>query len=665
VWEPSHIISSTPATDRAGQLVHKHLVAYRPSTNITAEARADRLAAVPTPFVIDVEVPNADNPANTDIVWKPVLEDTQSVPPELLLMAVADHSSKFVTTDSAYTPNYDSPIALLSETDLPEIDGEESAAYAFVNITELPSGETPKTYLQAMHSIEKKLWRFATDSEMQSLIDADSWELVKQTDASNVVSGKWVFKIKKDKDGNVSRYKARWVARGFSQRENVDYTEIFAPVVRASSIRTLVAYGNAMDMDMSTADVSSAFTWAEVDERIFVEQPHGYATRGPNGEAMVCKLKKGLYGTKQAARLWNKKFHATLLLDGWQQFESDPCVYWRRTERFGYQLVGVYVDDILHLYRGHHVHKAFVDQCNKSFPTKNEGEVEWILGFRVVRNRRARTLTIDQSQALSDFLADNDYTELNPAITPMDTGWKHDSDSPLLDKEASTAFRSQLMSIAYWSQYTRPDVAVAVSTLCRHVSAPTDMCNAALRRLIRYLVGTINYGITYSVVDNNTDKTLKLEAFADSSWGGEDDVQGKSMSGYVTYFGGGPISWSTGLQSVIAQSSAEAELIAAYNCSTAAVYHRTFLEDLGMTMSGATTIWEDNTACIAMSKNPVNHKRCRHILVKYHYLRTLRDNNIVKLEYVRTADQIADLMTKPTGRGIFLKLRPFLVRAVQ
>ena len=131
------------------------------------------------------------------------------------------------------------------------------------------------------------------------------------------------------------------------------------------------------------------------------------------------------------------------------------------------------------------------------------------------------------------------------------------------------------------------------------------------------------------------------------------------------YFGGGPINWGTGLQSVIAQSSGEAELIAAYTASTAAVYHRTFVEELGATQTGATVIWEDNTACIAMSKNPVNHKRCRHILVKYHYLRTLTDDSIIKLQYISTNDQIADLFTKPAKRAVFLKLRPFLVRRIQ
>jgi hypothetical protein len=536
-----------------------------------------------------------------------------------------------------------------------------ATCYAFASIGQLQAGETPMTYLQALNSVDRRKWRYALDLEYQALLDAHTWELVSADDAENIVSGKWVFKIKKNADGSVDRYKARWVARGFSQREGVDYNEIFAPVVRASSIRALAAYANALNLDMYGADVSNAFARADVDEEIFVAQPTGYTQHGPNGERLVTRLLKGLYGTKQAARLWNKKLISVLLKDGWTPFESDPCVFYRNSKEFGMQLVGVYVDDIMHLCTSRKVHEKFVKYLNSFFPTVDTGVLEWILGIRIQRDRKARQLTMDQSQAIKMFMTENDYNDLNAALTPMEENWKHDPDSPLLEEKDATKFRSQLMSIAYWAQYTRPDLSTATIILCRYVSKPTEYANLALRRLIRYLKDTIEYGIQYKFLDK---QTLKLECFTDSSWGGDDSVQAKSTSGYIVYFGGGPISWSSGLQSVIAQSSGEAEYIAAFNASTNVVYHRQFLDDLGIQLTGATLVWEDNTAAIAMSKNPVNHKRCRHILVKYHYLRDLHDQEVIKLQYLKTTDQIADLMTKPTSRAILLRLRPYLVKPI-
>ena len=193
------------------------------------------------------------------------------------------------------------------------------------------------------------------------------------------------------------------------------------------------------------------------------------------------------------------------------------------------------------------------------------------------------------------------------------------------------------------------------------MSNPNQSCLNALRRLIRYLRGTIDLGIIYKCSDS---KTLRLECYADSSWGGAEDVQCRSLSGYVCYFGGGPISWGSNLQTVIAQSSAEAELIAAFTASTAVVYHRSFLEELGEAQTGATVIWEDNTSCIAMSRNPVNHKRNRHIQLKYHYVRALNEDNTIRLEYCITTDMIADLLTKPLSRRLFEKLRDYLVLPV-
>ena len=184
-------------------------------------------------------------------------------------------------------------------------------AYCFVDI--LPSGDTPLKLNQALASVDRKHWKFALDSEYDQLVDAKTWELVPRSEARNVISGKWVFKIKKNKDGSIDRYKARWVARGFSQKHDIDYTEVFAPVIRYSSVRLLLNLANAQNLDCYGLDISNAFARADVDEKLFVEMPHGYTKTDSSGHPMVCRLCKGLYGTKQAARLWHQTFRSRLL----------------------------------------------------------------------------------------------------------------------------------------------------------------------------------------------------------------------------------------------------------------------------------------------------------------------------------------------------------------
>ena len=493
------------------------------------------------------------------------------------------------------------------------------------------------------------------------MVDAKTWTLVPKSQAKNVISGKWVFKIKKNADGSVDRYKARWVARGFSQKQDVDYNEIFAPVVRYSSVRMLLALANATDLNLYGLDISNAFARADCPEDLYVQMPHGYQKTDENGQPLVCKLCKGLYGTKQAARLWNQTLRARLTSDGWCQYESDPCIYSRQNPKFGMEYLGIYVDDIIHLASTDAAHDSLHKYCNNFFPTTTQGELTWILGMEIKRDRATRVLSINQTQATLTFLDSCNMRDVKPLPTPMESQWQYGDEPPVSDPDMHSEFRSKVGSISYLSQCTRPDIAFAVNKLCRHLHNPNKHCFRALNHLIHYLAGTPTLGIRYSFGENTA---LRLEAYADASYGGEDEAQAKSHHGYLIYFAGGIVDWSSTLQSTIALSSAESEHIAAFHASRSIFYYRQLLEELGHTQNQPTTLWEDNQACIAQSKNPVNHKRCKHILIKYHYLRQLTASNIVRLEYICTKSQIADALTKPLPPVDFLRLVPFLVSPV-
>jgi hypothetical protein len=536
---------------------------------------------------------------------------------------------------------------------------QRSELFAFVSVV-LPSGATPKNVDQALSSVDARHWRYALDAEYDQLVKALTWELVPRNEASNVVTGKWIFKIKRNEDGSIDRYKARWVARGFSQRHDIDYTEIFAPVIKYSSVRMLLSLSNAYGLHTYGLDVSNAFARADMDEVLHTEQPHGKVQYDCYGRPYVCRLNKALYGTKQAARLWNRKFRKFLLQDGWRQLESDPCIYTRHTTQHGWELLGLYVDDIIHSSRSTAAHTHLLEKCNVEFPTTSQGELTFILGMHVARDFATKTLNLDQTQAIIDFVEGCDIgSDYKSYPTPMDEQWKYGDDAAITDKALITEYRSKCGSIMYFSQCTRPDITFPIHRLCQHLATPNKHCFRALQRLICYLASTPHLGIQYTFGPSDT---LRLEAYADSTYGTPAEYKARSQSGSVIYFGGGPVDWSSSVQPVVALSSAEAEFISAFHTARSIVYFRQLLEELMLKMTGATVIWEDNQAAIAMSKNPVQTKRNKHMLLKYHYLRDLVESNIIRLEYIETGDQVADILTKATPTRIFTHLVKFLVR---
>ena len=458
IYEISHISRrSMQDTGPARFLTH-----YLPSYNMTQAALDARLSLSTSPFRAHEIFPSQYNSANFDITWKPVFEPASNFlnPDGTHLPVYVEFITRERATRSVLAPDTTASLATALLTHIsgaaailptlpvwaasspsiflsdmisaprfpprklpvsPEFSflPPNKTAFCFLSVT-LPSGATPKTEKQALASVDARHWRFALDSEYQQLVDALTWELVPRNSAANVISGKWVFKIKRNPDGSIDRYKARWVARGFSQRHNVDFTEIFAPVIRYSSVRLLLSLSNALDLDLYGYDISNAFARADVDAHIHVEQPHGFVKQDSSGRPYVCRLKKGLYGTKQAARLWHETLKQRLHSDGWRRLESDPCIFTRTTEKYGRELLGVYVDDLIHCCESETAHSRLHSLLQSHFPTTTQNPLTWILGMQITRDRATRTLTLDQTQAILTFLSDCDMLDARALTSPMD-----------------------------------------------------------------------------------------------------------------------------------------------------------------------------------------------------------------------------------------------------
>eukprot|EP00794_Sanderia_malayensis_P002050 gene2050-biopygen1853 len=251
----------------------------------------------------------------------------------------------------------------------------------------------PKTIEEALDSPHRSDWKEALDSEYKSLVDHQTWNLVEPPKGQNIVDSKWVFKVKYNAEGSVERFKTRLVAKGFTQKAGIDYEETFSPVVRYTSIRTLLAVVNQLDLDLHQMDVSTAFLNGTLSEDIYMSQPEGYIQEG--NESLVCKLNKSIYGLKQASRCWYDTLDQYLKKSGYKQCKADSCIYLKRVGT-QYTYIAVYVDDLLIASNDNNMLNKEKKSLQSRFNTKDLGEAHYCLGIQIQRDREKKKLLLHQ-----------------------------------------------------------------------------------------------------------------------------------------------------------------------------------------------------------------------------------------------------------------------------
>nr|CAE04807.2 OSJNBb0022P19.2 [Oryza sativa Japonica Group] len=389
--------------------------------------------------------------------------------------------------------------------------------------------DTPRTIEEAYSSLDANYWKEAVRSEMDSIISNGTWEVVERPYGCKSVGCKWVFKKKLRPDGTIEKYKARLVTKGYTQKEGEDFFDTYSPVARLTTIRVLLALAASHGLLVHQMDVKTAFLNGELEEEIYMDQPDGYVLEGQEG--MVCKLLKSLYGLKQAPKQWHEKFDTTLTSAGFVVNEANKCVYNRYGGGEGVILC-LYVDDILIFGTSLNVIEEVKDYLSKSFEMKDLGEADVILNIKLQRGDEGG-ITLVQSHYVDKVLSRFGYSDCKPAPTSYDP-------SVLLRKNRRIA-RDQLRysqiigSLMYLASATMPDISFAVSKLSRFVSNPGDDHWQALERVMRYLKGTMSYGIYY------TGYSKLLEGYSDSNWIFDAD-EIKATSGYVFTLGGGAVS---------------------------------------------------------------------------------------------------------------------------
>ena len=480
-----------------------------------------------------------------------------------------------------------------------------------------------------------------------------------------VFQSRYVYKLKRSAStGAVYRFKARLIVRGFQMEKGVDYEDSFSPTPGLAVARLMLALAVANDMELHAVDIEQAFLQADklpegVNGRYFIEPPPGSPDAGDKN--VVYEVKKPLYGNPSSPRALHKTLDAYFLSEGFEHVGFEQSV-WGRQKGGKYDediFVSVHVDDCLICCKSDKVMKKFKQDLLTRFIGTDEGEVTEYLGCEVIRDRAARTGKLVQAGYAERVLRAFGLWDVHPVSTPLDSGSRlSKKDCPeVVDPRLHKRMRSITGCISYLVNMTRPDLAFAYSQLSKFVQRPGPVHLAAAERVLAYLRGTYDQGITFC--DPGKDRRNVLMGWVDSDFAADPDSR-KSMTGYVFSLNGGAISWRSSRQGGVTLSSAEAEFVAASQAGQEAVYLRALLKGVGKAQRAPTEIWEDNAACILMSQNPSNRDRSRHVDTRVHYLRDLVRDGHVKLVKCAGPKNVADAMTKSLPKPAYTSHREFM-----
>ena len=393
-------------------------------------------------------------------------------------------------------------------------------------------------------------------------------------------------------------------------------------------------------------DVKSAFLNGILNEEVYVEQPKGF--EDPHFPNHVYKLKKALYGLKQAPRAWYERLTTFLVEKGYKREGVDKTLF-IKSFKSGITIAQIYVDDIVFGSTVDDKLTEFVEQMKNEFEMSMVGELNYFLGLQVKQSNDG--IFISQSKYAKNLVKKFGMDSAKHLKTPMGTNEKLSKDDNGVPVDP-TLYRSMIGSLLYLTA-SRPDIAFSVGVCARYQANPKESHVGAVKRIIRYVNGTADYGIWFSKDTNSS-----LAGYSDADWAGNADDR-KSTSGGCFYLGNNLVSWFRKKQNSISLSTAEAEYIAAGSCCTQLLWMKQMLEDYGI-VQDTLIVYCDNTSAINISKNPVQHSRTKHIDIRHHFIRELVENKSVVIEHVATDMQLADIFTRALDASRFISLRKAL-----
>jgi transposase InsO family protein len=531
----------------------------------------------------------------------------------------------------------------------------------------------------ASASPEANEWMPALHEEYESLVAKSVFDLVQRPASIPVIKGKWVLKVKRDENGDIERFKARYVAKGFAQRHHVHYEDVWAPTAHYSTLRLLFAVAVERCYSIRHVDVKCAFLNGCIEEELYVEQPELINDGNPQH---VWRLRKALYGLKQAGRQWHLYLTEVMHDLNFRRAGYDPALFVSCSSDF---FVLMWVDDLF-LIGTPEACSEFTAAALKRFDSRDLGEAHWLLGMAIQRDD-AGTMTLSHSQMIENMLTrygiqpqrtTNVPLEPNQPVGPdphrhsrkhvedqllevdselettklNDKLRQFDASAQELDEAGKQRYMQIVGSLQYVATVTRPDICFAASSLARYMSCPTAHLLNCAERVLKYLSSTKTHVLTYK--KSGTD--FNLTGYSDADWAGC-EVTRKSTSGILIYLNGSPVYWRSKRQPIVTMSSTEAELVALTELSLQVKWLKNLAtHDLNLPLS-VTPLLCDNNSTVTLAKDPIASDRTKHIEVRHRKVQELVETKEVEVKWIPTEEQAADILTKPLARPTFMKLK--------
>uniref|UniRef100_A0A2N9GAP2 Reverse transcriptase Ty1/copia-type domain-containing protein n=1 Tax=Fagus sylvatica TaxID=28930 RepID=A0A2N9GAP2_FAGSY len=391
-------------------------------------------------------------------------------------------------------------------------------------------------------------------------------------------------------------------------------------------------------------DVKTAFLNGSLEEEVYMDQPEGFSIEGK--EHLACKLKKSIYGLKQASRQWYLKFNDTVTSFGFKENTVDRCIYLKVSgSKFIFFIL--YVDDILLASSDLGILHEIKKFLSKNFEMKYMDEATYVIRIEIFRDRSRGISGLSQKAYIERVLERFKMENCSASVAPIQKGdkfslmqcpqneleWKH---------MEGISYTSAVGSLMYAQTCTRPDISFAVGMLGRYQSNPGMDHWKAAKKVMRYLQGTKDFMLTFRRFDS-----LKVTSYSDSDFARCIDSR-KSTFGYLFMLVGGAISWKSAKQTIIASSTMEAEFVACFEATVHGLWLRNFILGLGIVdfVSKPLRIYCDNSAAVFFSINDKYSKGEKHMELKYLTLKEDVQKQRVSIEHISTQLMVADPLTK-------------------
>ncbi|CAI7840534.1 unnamed protein product [Closterium sp. NIES-53] len=474
-----------------------------------------------------------------------------------------------------------------------------------------PDIPTPRSYAEAIEGPYSSQWQAAMDAEMASWKSTGTYIDEVPPPGANIVSGMLIFRVKRP-PGSPPVFKARYVARGFSQRQEVEYFQTFSPTPKMTTLWVLLHVAAQRDYELHSLDFSTAFLQGSLHEEIWLRHPPGFTGSFPAGTQW--SLRQPVCGLRQAPREWHDTLRTTLAALGFAPSTADPSLFLRTDTSLPPFYILVYVDDLVFATAGL-AHVKF--ELQKRHTCTDLGELRIYLGLQITRDRAPRTITLTKSHMVQQVLQRFDFTYSSPQATSLST--RHSLSALPSDEsvEPSGPYPELVGCLMYLMTCTRPDLAYPLSILARYVAPgrhrPEHM--AAAKRVLHYLCSTSGLGL---VLGGRS--PVVLTGHADASW--VDD------------------------QATQRSSSCEAGIYAGAMAAQDLRWLTYLLTDLGEPPRSPPVLYVDNKAMLALCREHRLEHRTKHIALRYFLVRELQQRGQLRLAYVASQANTADIFTK-------------------